>query len=138
MKVFQIIAMDSDFSISDFITLPAFAWKLYRKCRDSQSDFKNLSQEVASLHVTLKEATDYVSEGSLNAPREKQLLNVGEGCRRVMLELDLQLERFWGRDKETQNTWHKIRVLLDDITALRARLVSNTTELAAFNSVLAR
>ena len=40
---------------SVFATLGYFCWNIYKACKDALENFTNISQEVASLHLVLKE-----------------------------------------------------------------------------------
>lgn len=128
--------MSFGFSLSDFITVPTFAWNVYKACKDSSDDFKNISTEVVSLHIVLKETAEFLSQDTLNKDQETRLTSLGRGCYDVLKDLDDLLQRYNSLGTKSQRTWDRMRWGLEPISDLRERLISNTTLLTAFNNSL--
>ena len=130
--------MSFGFSISDFITVPALAWKLYLSCKESSDDFKNISGQVASLHIVLKETSEHLSEYNLAPDREAQLIGLGKQCYDVLKDIESLLDRYESLGAASQRTWDRMRWGFEDTSALRDRLMLNTTILATFNTTLTK
>ena len=123
-------------SPSDFITIPTFAWTVYKACKESSDDFKHISTEVASLHIVLKETRDSLSEHILSRDQETRLDTLGKACYDVLKDLEDLLKKYESLGTQSQRTWDRMRWGLEPISDLRDRLISNTTLLTAFNSSL--
>ena len=80
--------MSFGYSVGNVIVVSTLVWKLYRVCKDSSNDFKNISSEVASLHVVLKELEENLSDQSMNTSQQAQLSVIGDGCTDVINDLD--------------------------------------------------
>src|ERR1700722_7813857 len=127
--------MSFGFSVGDFINVLALAWKVYKSCKDSCDDFKNISGEVAGLHIVLLETKDFVTEHgeTLSADRAAHLSTLGKGCNGVLTDLEVLLKRYQSLGSKTQRTWERLRWGTEDIAQLRERLISQTLLLTAFN-----
>ena len=126
--------MSFGYGVSDIITTSALAWQIYRTCKDSSDDFKNISSEVASLHVVLKEVEDSLSSQSLNGGQEAQLIILNDGCSDVLKDLDKLLKKYHSLGTKSQRTWDRMKWDLEDTQAIRERLTSNVTMFNAFNT----
>jgi hypothetical protein len=42
-------------SLGDFVTVGQLAWNVYKSCKEAPDSFANISNEVLSLHIVLKE-----------------------------------------------------------------------------------
>ena len=126
-------------SVGDFIAVPALAWKVYRACRDSSSDFAALSYEVLSMHAVLEDVGEYVKRHGLGADRVARLALIGKGCNDVLKALDLTLagyeslasksKAFKERCKRLKN---RLRWAMETIGDFRIRLASHTNMLLMF------
>jgi hypothetical protein len=54
--------MSFGFSVGDFVTVLGLAWRVYKSCKDASDDFKNISNDVAGLHIVLLETKDFITE----------------------------------------------------------------------------
>ena len=81
-------------SASDFVTLPTFAWDVYKACRDSSKEFRELSTEVAALHATLSEFNALVSRYRLSDESQIRLGTILESCFGVIPDVEKQLQRY--------------------------------------------
>ncbi|MCJ1391369.1 hypothetical protein MMC18_004233 [Xylographa bjoerkii] len=128
--------MSFGFGVSDFVAVPTLAWQLYKACKDSSDDFKDVADAVASMHIVLKESAEYVSAPSLDQVQQERLTTVGEGCRSVLQDLEALLEKYKSLGTQSQRTWDRMRWGLEDITKLRERLQSSTATLTALNTAI--
>jgi hypothetical protein len=132
--------MTLDTSTSHLINqASAFAWDLYKSCKDSSDEFKRISQEVASLHVVLKETEEYLleSKGLSSPTRDDRLRTLIEGCNEILTTLKRLLDGYDSLGTQAQRTWDRMRWGLEDLAEVRSKIISNTTLLTAFNTQLA-
>lgn len=123
--------MNSVSSVGDFVALRQLAWKLYKTCKDAPEGFKDVSQEILSLHAVLKEAEEMHSDATLSAAQQSRQRVVGDGCRCVLEDLQSILDRYDSLGT-TNKTWDRFGWCSKDIIELRSRLISNTGLLTAF------
>ena len=95
-------------SFSDFIALGRLAWKVYKACKEAPKSFKNISQEVSSLHFVLKELEEILSEETLSVTRQARLNNIGGGCRAVLEDLQDILDKYQSFGTQTKRTWDRL------------------------------
>lgn len=120
------------FSVGDVAALGQIAWKIYKACKGAPESFKNVSQEVLSLHAVLKELEETYSGATLSAARQSRLKIVGDGCRAVLEDLQCVLDKYNSLGTKTKRTWARLGWGSKDIAELRARLISNTVLLTTF------
>jgi hypothetical protein len=124
--------MSFGFSVGDFVAVGQFAWQVYKSCKDAPKSFKNVSQEVLSLHAVLKEAEETLSGYPLSQSKEASLATITSGCQDVLKDLQTLVLRYESLGSKTKRTWDRLRWHSDDIAELRARLTSNTVLLTAY------
>lgn len=118
--------MNFGYSVSDFIVLGQLAWRVYKSCKDAPDGFKNVSQEVLSLHAVLKEVEETFSQATLSAAQQSRHRTVGNGCRSVLEDLQGILDKYKSLGTKTKRTWDRLAWCSNDIAELRSRLISNT------------
>lgn len=99
--------MNSVSSVSDFVALGQLAWKLYKTCKDAPEGFKDVSQEILSLHAVLKEAEETHSDATLSAAQQSRQRVVEDGCRCVLEDLQSVLDRYNSLGT-TNKTWDRL------------------------------
>ena len=124
--------MSSGLSVGDFATLGQLAWKIYKACKDAPEGFKNISQEVLSLHAVLKELEETYSDANLSAAQRSRLRTIEDGCRAVLEDLQDLVDRYHSLGTRTKRTWDRLAWGSENIAELRSRLVSNTVLLTTF------
>ena len=122
--------MSFGFSVGDFAALGKLAWKIYKACKDAPDSFNNLSQEVSSLHLVLKEVEEAYSDSTLSASQKPRLKSVRDGCRAVLEDLQCSLDKYNSLATKSKRTWDRLGWGLMDIAELRLRLISNTVLLS--------
>lgn len=121
------------FSTSDFPSLGSLTWNVYRSCRDGPESFRNISNEVLSLHAVLKEVEEDLSSCSLSDESRSQLEAIGDGCRDVLQELQNMVNHYerLGTQKRRRSI-DRVRWGYNDITELKTRLTTPTVMLSGF------
>ncbi|MCJ1263552.1 hypothetical protein MMC22_003422 [Lobaria immixta] len=118
--------MSFGYSVSDFVAAGQLAWKIYKVCKDAPENFKNIAQEVLSLHAVLKELEETYPDANFSAAQQSRLRIVGDGCRAVLEDLQGLVDRYNSLGTSTKRTWDRLAWGSEDIAELRSRLISNT------------
>ena len=130
--------MSFGFSVGDFCTVTTLAWQIYKACKDSSDDFKDLSNEVASLHIVLKESFEHLQEQDLDLERQKSLVGIGQSCENVLKDIESRLDKYESLGTQSQRTWDRMKFGFEDTAKLKDRLLRSTTMLSSVNSAITR
>ena len=129
--------MSLGFGVGDLVMVTSLAWKLYKACKDSGDDFRNLSHELMSLDAVLRETSDYLTEHTgLEVSRRNRLNIICSGCLQTLRDLEELVNKYQSLGTQAQRAWDRVRFGLRDISDLRQRVVSSVTLLNAFNTTL--
>jgi len=124
-------------SVGDYLAVTRIAWTLYNGYKDAPGDFKNLSDEIKSLHniVSSDILTAKFRDPNLPSEEKGRLREILQGCTNVLKDLDNLLTKY-KRLRSPQGSGlrnlDRVRWCQEDIVELRARLTSNTTLLNTF------
>lgn len=130
--------MSFGYSIGDFIAIGELALRVYREYREAPAQFTAISTELASLHLVLKDVDSTVRERDLSPEKEADLIQICNGCRSVLADLDALLQKYRNVGRKTRWSWDRLKWHQSDITEMRSRVISNTGMLNAFNLSLTR
>jgi len=124
-------------SVGDFLGVARIAWTLYNGYKDAPGDFKNLSDEIKSLHniVSSDILTAKFRDPNLPSEEQERLREILQGCTNVLKDLDNLLtkyKRLGSPRGSSLRALDRARWVQVDIVELRARLTSNTTLLNTF------
>ena len=100
--------------------------------KGSAESFRNISNEVLSLHAVLKESEETLLVPPPQNASEARLRVVLEGCTNVLNDLQALVDKYEGLGSKTKVTWNRMRWCKEDIAEIRGRLTSNVTLLTAF------
>ena len=109
--------------------------KVYTAYKDAPDDYRNIADEVNSLHIIINEATQHFESTTLSNKKQQGGTKILEGCQNVLKDLDALIEKYNALAPANANTsqvFRRIRLGTEDIVTLRARLTSNTTLLNSF------
>ena len=121
-------------SVGDFVAIGQLCWNLYKKCKDSSSNYQQLSSEVGALHNVIKEIEELLSQQDLTSKQAKKLETSRAGCEEVLRDLDKLLAEYSSLGTRSQRTFDRMGFGTRDINSIRTRLISNVTLLDAFNN----
>lgn len=131
--------MSFGFGVGDFLAVSKLALDVYTAYKNAPADFKNISDEVKSLHAILDSDTLKAKFQGLNlnmAPQEQKRLQVIlQGCRKVLEDLDKLLIAYNGLGSSPGSSSRallRVRWGQEAVAELRARLTSNITLLNTF------
>ena len=130
--------MSFGFSVSDLFTVPQFAWQVYKACRDSSSEYSELSCGLLSLHAVVTTSQELLESVIVNAKQSANLIAIGNGCYTTLKYIEKQLSRYDSLGSQHKRLWHRIRWSVEKVADVRMRMISHTAMLAAFNSTLTK
>jgi len=124
-------------SVGDCLAIAKLAWTVYNGYKDAPGDFKNLSDEIKSLHniVNSDTLTAKFRDPKLTPEEGESLREILQGCSNVLQDLDNLLtkyKRLGSPQGSSLRALDRARWSQEDIVELRARLTSNTTLLNTF------
>jgi hypothetical protein len=125
--------MSFGYSVGDFIAVGTLAWQIYKSCKGAPESFGNIHLEVLSLHATLKEAEETVFAHRLSPAQQERLKTVGDGCYRVLEDLQTLVRKYESLGTQTKRTWDRMRWGTEPVAELRARL---TVHIGLLNTVI--
>jgi hypothetical protein len=91
-----------------------------------------LDRDARQLGLILEDLADLVQSGKFEERREAELLERGEGCQAVLLELEVQLRKWNNMGSKSRRAWDRLTWDSQVANELRDRLISNVTMLSAF------
>ena len=133
--------MSFGYGVGDIIAVSRLAFKVYTACKDAPEDYRNISDEVKSLHIIINKAAQHFESTTLSNSCRQEGQEVLRGCQNVLEDLDSLIGKYNGLASASTSTSQVVqRVRLgaglvlgtEDITTLRVRLISNTTLLNGF------
>ncbi|RPB18679.1 hypothetical protein L211DRAFT_796001 [Terfezia boudieri ATCC MYA-4762] len=120
------------FGIGDFLAVSNLVLKVYNEYKDAPENFRNLSNEIKSLHIIID---GQFQDKTLNPNEEMQLQEILQGCTNVLEDLDklrIKYMSLGSAPGSSAQAIDRIKWIQEDIVELRARLTSNTTLLNTF------
>ncbi|KAL8754606.1 MAG: hypothetical protein Q9199_004217 [Rusavskia elegans] len=126
--------MSFGYSVIDFVAVGQPAWSAYKSCKEALESFANVSLEVLSLHAIVKEFGDSLTRNTLPSFQLAGLKSLTEGCRKVLDDLQIIIDRHHSLGSKSKRTWDRLAWGKESINELRSRMISNTLLLNAFTS----
>ena len=125
--------MSFGFGVGDILAISELAQKVYTAYKDAPDDYRNIADEVKSLHIIIEEAAQHFKSTTLSDEKKQGGKEVLEGCRNVLKDLDALIEKYNAlASSNTSQVFQRIKLGMEDIVTLRARLTSHTTLLNSF------
>ena len=119
--------------MGDIIAISKLAVKVYTAYREAPNDYRNISDEVVSLHIIINKTAQYFESTTLSHDEQQNGQKVLKGCENVLKDLDSLIEKYQGLASiGTSQVLRRVKLGTEDITTLRARLISNTGLLNSF------
>ena len=119
----------------DIMAISGLALKVYTAYKDAPDDYRNIADEVNSLHIIIEEAAQHFENTTLSNKKQQRGKKVLEGCQNVLKDLDALIEKYnvlAPANANTSQVFQRIKLGTEDIVTLRTRLTSNTTLLIGF------
>lgn len=126
--------MSFGFAVGDFVAVGQLCWKVYKKCKGSPGNYRELSIEVGNLHNVIKETEELLSQQQLTSKQKDKLQASRAGCHEVLEDLNQLLAKYESLGTSSQRTFDRLGYGMQDMNSIRLRLISNVTLLDAFNN----
>ena len=127
--------MSYGYGVGDFIAVSKLAWDVYNAYKDAPEDFRNISDEIKSLHIIVERNKVKFQDKTRTPDEQVQLRDILQGCTNVLEDLDklhTKYMRLGSAQGSSSQVIDRIKWTQENIGELRARLTSNTTLLNAF------
>ncbi|KAL8696910.1 MAG: hypothetical protein Q9224_002554, partial [Gallowayella concinna] len=111
--------MSFGYSVVDFVAISTLAWSVYKSCKEAPGSFANVSLELLSLHAVVKEFGDSLARHTLPPSQQAGLKTITEGCRKVLNDLQLVIERYQSLGSNGKRAWDRLAWGNESITELR-------------------
>ena len=119
--------------MGDIMAVSRLALKVYSAYKDAPDDYRNISDEVNSLHIIINKAARHFESNTLSNKTQEEGKEVLEGCHNVLKDLDALIEKYNAlASTDRSQVFRRIKFGKEDIVTLRARLTSNTILLNSF------
>ena len=127
--------MSFGYGVGDIMAVSRLAIKVYTAYKDAPDDYRNIADEVKSLHIIINKAARHFESTTLSNTIQQEGKEVLEGCQNVFKDLDALIERYKvlaPANADRSQVFRRIKLGTEDIVTLRARLTSNTILLNSF------
>lgn len=129
--------MSFGFAIGDIVALGNLAWNLYKQCKNASAEFKEVQNEVLSLHAAVKELQDEAEneESILNRAglgRKKELIDNIQNCTEVLAQLEDLLTRFNSLGTKRKKVFDVLKFGSQGLQEIRQKLMLHTSSLTLF------
>ena len=125
--------MSFGWGVGDIIAISGLATKVYTAYKDAPDDYRHISDEVKSLQIIINKAAGHFESTILNTNTRQEGQEVLKGCQNVLEDLNSLIEQYNGLSStNTSQVLKRVKLGMEDITALRIRLISNTGLLNSF------
>jgi len=121
--------------VGDFLAVSRLALDVYTAYKDAPEDFRNISDEIKSLHIIIDRNKDKFQDKTLNSDDQIQLREILQGCTNVLRDLDklhIKYMSLGSARGSSSQAIDRIKWSQENISELRARLTSNATLLSVF------
>ena len=122
----------------DIAVVTTLAWQTYQSCKNSSEILKDLSSDVASLHVVWKHTLDFVQQGEVDEDRQEQLTTIERNSYDVLTDIESYSAKHESLASQSQPAWDHMEGGTEDVTSLKERVVCAAAQLTVFNTAVAR
>jgi len=128
--------MSPVYIVSSFLALGQLMWNTYTSYANAPKQFRDLSQEISSLHVVHKQVEAQLLTVTLSANHTLDLKVLHDGLQTLMKDLSDLLEKYKSLTKNYTISFDRLRWGQEDIAELRQRILIHVCLLSAFNTNL--
>ena len=119
--------------VGDIMAISGLAVKVYTAYKDAPDNYRNISDEVKSLHIIISNAAQHFNSTALSDNKRREGQEILKGCQHVLEDLDALITKYNSlASASTSQVIQRIKLGAEDIATLRARLTSNITLLNGF------
>jgi len=121
------------YGVGGFIAVSKLAWDVYTAYKDAPEDFRNISDEIKSLHIIVDRHKDNFQDKTLTSDEQVQLREILQGCTNVLDDkFHIKFIRLGSDQGSSSQAINRIKWTQENIAELRAWLTSNTMLLNTF------
>ena len=125
--------MSLGYSVGDVIAISQLAIKVYTAYKDAPDIYGNISDEVAGLQVLIDKVEQQSKSTTISSNDRHNGQKVLKGCQSVLEDLNSLVEKYKSLASTNKRlVFKRVKLGMEDIATLRARLISNTTLLSSF------
>ena len=125
--------MSLGYSVGDFIAISQLAIKVYTAYKDAPDIYGNISDEVAGLQVLVDRVERHFQSTTISSNDRRNGQKVLKGCQSVLEDLNSLVEKYKRLASTNKRlVFKRVKLGMEDIATLRARLTSNATLLSSF------
>ena len=135
--------MSFGYGVGDIMAISGLALRVCTAYKDAPGDYRNISDEVESLHIIINRAAHHIESTMLSDNSRQEGHKILRGCHNVLADLDALIEKYnslasKSTSTSTSQALQRLKfsaslvIGTEDIATLRARLTSNTTLLNGF------
>ena len=139
----KISAMSFGFSVGDFLAGGTLVWKVYNAYAGAPEQFRNVSQEILSLHVVFNKVEDQLRNQGfgnntlrLGTKDTDDLKILHDGLQTIVEKLDALLQKYHSLMENRSISFDRLRWGQEDLSELRERVIAHVGLLTAFNTSL--
>ena len=81
-------AMSLGGGVGDIMAISSLAVQVYTAYKDAPGDYRNISDEVRSLHIVINKAVQHFQDPNLSTKNQQEGQEVLAGCQNVLKDLD--------------------------------------------------
>ena len=119
--------------VGDIIAISQLALKVHLAYKDAPDTYRHISKEVRSLQIIINKTIQHFEGTALSENDRQEGQEVLEGCQGVLEDLNSLIEEYDSLASANKHqVLKRIKLSTEDISTLRARLISNTVLLNSF------
>ena len=119
--------MSFGFGVGDIVTISQLAVKVYTAYKDAPEDYRHISEEVEALQVLIDGAKEHFKSTTISSDNLHKGQKVLKSCHSVLRDLNSLIEEYKSLASTNKRpVFTGVKFGTEDITTLRARLISNT------------
>lgn len=118
----------------DVFAIVQLAAMVYTGFKDAPSDYKNVAEEVKSLQGIINKASQHLKSTPLSDDDRQEGHEALKGCCSVLEDLNSHIIEKYKSEASTNRmpVFKRVKLGMEDIVTLRARLTLNATLLSSF------
>lgn len=119
--------------VGDIITVSSIAAQVYTAYKDAPDVYKHISGEFEALQNLIDKAAQYFKGTTLDGKDLRDGQQILKSCESVLQDLNSLIKKYTDLSSTNKRfSFKRAKLGKEDITTLRARLISNATLLSGF------
>ncbi|KAH8656957.1 hypothetical protein BGZ60DRAFT_343303, partial [Tricladium varicosporioides] len=129
--------MSFGYSVGDIIATSTLCWTVYRACREATGNYKDVTTELESLHINLKNLEDEIKNPKSLLNRRGEIMqsefnHILENVQKSLKELEQMVVKYRSLATMERKTWDRMRFGLKDLNTIRQKLTYHTAQIKLF------